>query len=365
MNGDHVPLLAGHPQAALLAAIGEHSAAAGYRTAVVGGFVRDLLLGILSRDIDIAVEGDAIACARSLAERLAGKVVKTSRFGTALLMVGDTRIDLAMARTETYPRPGALPEVCPGTLAGDLWRRDFTVNAMALEITTDNFGRLLDPAGGKADLCTRLIRILHAGSFRDDPTRMLRAIRLAHRLDFDLAAPTDELLREAVRDRCWLTVGSRRLGQEMRLLFIEHDLAGLCRRLDGYRLFRPLFGVEPDDAMFGALSRVDVAGEWLGSKGLTPDPAATAAMIIGGRAETWLAPDNCARGWSARLPALRRPLTAPAGTEEDIPPAVLAYLWIMCQNEEEQFHLQRMLASGRGGAPAPVLSIHDEEENEC
>ncbi len=373
MSDESCLLPADHPQAPLLADIGGHAAVAGFRTAVVGGFVRDLLLGILSRDIDIVVAGDAVACAHILARRLGGVVAKTSRFGTAVLMLGNLRIDLAMARTEYYPRPGALPEVSPGMLTDDLWRRDFTVNAMAMDITPDAFGRLLDPTGGRADLAARLIRVLHSASFRDDATRMLRAVRLAHRLGFALAAPTGELLRQAVRERCWLTVGTYRLRQEIHLLFLEDDLPGLCRCLDACGLFRPLFGAAPAPEMLDALARIGAAGEWLGRNGLTPDPAATAILIIGGRAEKWLAPGDALHGWAAVLPTLRRQMASPsvagcAGSgPRDIPPAALAYLWIMCQNEEEHLRLQSLTetqvnrAGRRYGAKRPAAT--NKEDN--
>jgi tRNA nucleotidyltransferase/poly(A) polymerase len=339
-------LLARHPLFTLLAAVGSRAAAAGYRTAVVGGFVRDLLLGIISRDIDIAVEGDAIACAHHLAASMDGAVTKTSRFGTAVLMAGGTRIDLAMARTERYSRPGALPDVSPGTLAEDLWRRDFTVNAIAVELSPDSAGRLLDPTGGRTDLAARAINVLHPASFRDDPTRMLRAVRLAHRLGFSLAAATAELLRAAVRERCWLTVGAYRLGQEIRLLFQEQDPSGLCSSLDAWGLFRPLFRCRPDAAMLASLARLGAAGEWLARSGRAFDPAATAAFIVGGRAARLLDPGGSLRGWAARLPDIRRTLAAPSSKMPPtgaVPPPVLAYLWIMCQNEEERARLENSL----------------------
>jgi tRNA nucleotidyltransferase/poly(A) polymerase len=350
-------LLAGHPRAPLLAAIGGCAAAAGYRTAAVGGFVRDLLLGIISQDIDIAVEGDAIACARLLADRLGGAVAKTSRFGTALLMVDNTRIDLATARTESYSRPGALPEVSPGTLADDLWRRDFTVNAIALEIGPGRRGRLLDPTGGREDLAAKIIRILHPGSFRDDPTRMLRAVRLAHRLKFTLDAVTAERLREAVAGRWWQTVGPHRLGRELRLLFSENDLPGLCRSLDAWNLFRPLFAAIPTAAILTALGRVNGAAAMFENGGLAFDRPAVAALVIGGRAGDLLDSGNLAQPWASRLPALRSLLAAPAENHRlaaalrDIPPAVLAYLWIMCQNEEERLRLKPALDSVRHTRP--------------
>ncbi len=355
MHDDAAWLLARHPQAPLLAALGDRAAAAGYRTAAVGGFVRDLLLGIISRDIDVVVEGDAIACAHHLAATLGGAVTRTSSFGTAVLVVDGTHIDLAMARTEHYRRPGVLPDVVPGTLANDLWRRDFTVNAIAMEIAPGSAGRLTDPTGGRADLAARAISVLHPASFRDDPTRMLRAVRLAHRLGFDFAAPTAELLRAAVRERCWLTVGSYRLGQEIRLLFREKDVAGLCHSLDLWGLFRPLFHRRPDAATSASLARIGAAGEWLASCGVACDPVKTAALVLGGsRAAKWLDPDDSLGDWPARLPALRAALAAaaPVAAPDAIPAAVLAYLWIMCQNEEEWASLQTLLPDNVGSRPA-------------
>jgi tRNA nucleotidyltransferase/poly(A) polymerase len=346
MTNNPAALLAGHPRAPLLAAIGAHAADAGYRAAVVGGFVRDLLLGIISHDIDIVIEGDAIACARILAGRLGGTVARTSRFGTALLMVGDTRIDLATARTEGYPRPGALPEISPGTLADDLWRRDFTVNAIALEIGPGHRGQLLDPTRGREDLAAKLIRILHPDSFRDDPTRMFRAVRLAHRLKFALDAATAEYLREAVAGRWWQTIGLHRLGRELRLIFAENDLPGLCRSLDEWNMFRPLFAASPTAAVLTALGRIDEAAAMVENGGLALDRPSVAALVIGGRAGDLLDPGNIVPPWISRLPSLRRLLGAPAEDHRlaaalgDIPAAVLAYLWIMCKNEEERMRLK-------------------------
>ncbi|MDT8901108.1 hypothetical protein [Anaeroselena agilis] len=349
MNHDPASLLVCHPRAPLLDAIGRRCAEAGFRAAAVGGFVRDLLLGIISQDIDIVVEGDAIFCAKLLAARLGGAVVKTSRFGTAVVMVGGTRLDLAMARTESYSRPGALPEVSPGTLADDLWRRDFTVNAIALDIGPGYFGRLIDEVGGRKDLTARTIRILHAGSFSDDPTRMLRAVRLAHRLRFSFADPTAARLREAVCNRNWLTVGSHRLGREVRLLFRENDLPGLFRSLDRWGMFRPIFATVPTAAKLDALARIDEAVASLALLGHRCDRTAVAALIIGGRAGFWL---QCESGLETpdRLRAVSGALASPGAGDRlhvmlaDIPPAMLAYLWIMCQNEEERFRLQSALA---------------------
>jgi tRNA nucleotidyltransferase (CCA-adding enzyme) len=159
---------------------------------LVGGAVRDLLLGRRDRtDIDVVVEGDV----GTVAERLGGEIRAHERFATATVRAGELVADLAAARTETYERPGALPEVRPAILGDDLARRDFTINAMAIPLQGEP--RLIDPHGGREDLERGLLRILHGRSFVDDPTRALRAARYAARFGFGLEPETDRLVREA------------------------------------------------------------------------------------------------------------------------------------------------------------------------
>jgi tRNA nucleotidyltransferase (CCA-adding enzyme) len=159
---------------------------------LVGGAVRDLLLGRGRADIDLVVEGDAAA----LASRLGAEVTAHERFGTAKLTLEGHEVDIASARTEAYPHPGALPLVGPAHhLEADLQRRDFTINAMAIPLRGEP--RLIDPHGGQADLAARQLRVLHGGSFIDDPTRAIRAARYAARFGFELEAGTAELLRAA------------------------------------------------------------------------------------------------------------------------------------------------------------------------
>ena len=144
---------------------------------LVGGAVRDLLLGRESFDVDLAVEGDAIEFARGLG----GEVTAHGRFGTAVVRFPDGRqLDVVTCRRETYAAPAALPDVEAGTIEDDLARRDFTVNAMAASLGSD-FGRLVDPHGGRADLENETIRVLHQQSFVDDPTRIFRAVRYESR----------------------------------------------------------------------------------------------------------------------------------------------------------------------------------------
>jgi tRNA nucleotidyltransferase (CCA-adding enzyme) len=161
---------------------------------LVGGTVRDLLLGRKSLDVDLAVEGDAIEFARTLG----GEVTEHGRFGTAVVRFPDGRqLDVVTCRRETYAAPAALPDVEAGTIEDDLARRDFTVNAMAVSLGS-HFGLLVDPYGGRTDLEEATIRVLHEGSFVDDPTRIFRAVRYEARLGFRMDDRTERLAREGV-----------------------------------------------------------------------------------------------------------------------------------------------------------------------
>ena len=206
----------------LLAEVGATAAGAHASAFLVGGPVRDLLLRREAPDLDVAVEGPIEPVTHALAERLNARVHKTSRFMTATLVLTDGRqLDIARTRTETYPRPGALPVVEPATLAEDLARRDFTANAMAMALDPERFGRLIDPHDGQADVEARQLRVLHERSFEDDPTRMLRAVRFVLRLEFALEPHTAELLARAVRERRAAGLSGARLRNELRVIFHE------------------------------------------------------------------------------------------------------------------------------------------------
>ncbi|MGI8593762.1 MAG: hypothetical protein ACR2ML_05250 [Solirubrobacteraceae bacterium] len=185
---------------------------------LVGGAVRDLLLGGDPKDLDVLVEGDALAVADRMGARLGGEVEATGRFDTATVRAREVAFDLARARTETYPLPGALPEVAPATLEEDLPRRDFTVNALAAALAAERLGQLRAPAGALDDLRGAVLRVFHPGSFRDDPTRLLRLARLAARLSFAPDDGTAALAREAIAAGALQTVSGPRLGAELRLL---------------------------------------------------------------------------------------------------------------------------------------------------
>jgi tRNA nucleotidyltransferase (CCA-adding enzyme) len=197
---------------------------------LVGGAVRDLLRGADVVDLDIAVEGDARSVARALAERLGGEAREHERFGTATVRAGDLSVDLATTRRETYPEPGLLPLVEEAGLDEDLVRRDFTINAMALGLSGDDLGHLYDPSDGLADLDEGLVRVLHEHSFRDDPTRLLRALRYEARLGFRMDDDTELLARDAAAEGGLRTVSGARVRDELMDLLAEPELpSGIAR----------------------------------------------------------------------------------------------------------------------------------------
>lgn len=165
------------------------------RAYMVGGSVRDLILGLQIRDLDIMVVGATSEFADTVADALGGQVTVRSQFNTFAIDVDGERLDLTMARREVYEYPGALPSISPGSVADDLARRDFTINAMAVSINAASWGDMHDPFDGQADLRRRSVRVLHPLSFADDATRMFRAVRYASRLGFALEPETERLLR--------------------------------------------------------------------------------------------------------------------------------------------------------------------------
>jgi tRNA nucleotidyltransferase (CCA-adding enzyme) len=245
---------------------------------LVGGAVRDLLRAQPRGDVDLVVEGDATG----LAARLGGAGAEHERFGTAKAVVDGHEVDIASARTETYPRPGALPVVAPAaSIEEDLGRRDFTVNAMALPLQGEL--RLIDPYGGRADLDAGLLRVLHEHSFLDDPTRAIRAARYASRFGFRLEPQTEEFVRRT--DLTTISADRRRAELER--------LAAEERAYEGFQLL----------------------AEW-GVIDLRPD----GLQLMEAVAELLLRPD-----WAEEVPRERALVAAalgPPGAEE-----VLASMW--------------------------------------
>lgn len=193
----------------------------GMNAYIVGGIVRDLLLGRESIDLDIVVEGDAVKLASSVGEIVRGKVTVHKQFRTATMKWNGGSVDFTTARSETYSKPGALPVVEPGLIDTDLSRRDFTINAMAADLSPKRYGRLIDPFNGREDLEGKSIRILHNRSFIDDATRIWRAIRYEQRLGFEIEPGTLELL---CRNLDMMdTVSRDRIRHELELVLKEDE----------------------------------------------------------------------------------------------------------------------------------------------
>jgi len=231
---------------------------------LVGGAVRDLLRGARAVDLDLAVEGDARAVARELAERLDGEAREHERFGTATVRTGELSFDLAATRTESYAEPGTLPEVTRARLDEDLRRRDFAINAMAIGLSGDDLGHLYDPCGGLMDLKERVVRILHPRSFLDDPTRLLRAVRYEARLGFAMDADTEVRAREAAAEGAPRTVSGARVRDELMDLLAEPDVpAGVARlhELGLDRSLHPALEADPELVASAALGAVALGAD--------------------------------------------------------------------------------------------------------
>ena len=244
-----------------------------------------MLLGGSPTDLDVVADGAFAGLPDALASGLGGRVIARSQFDTAKLAVDDLTLDLARARTESYARPGALPDVRPGTMREDLTRRDFSVNAMAVSLTEGDWGVLLDPHGGAADLRARLIRVLHPGSFVDDATRILRAVRYAGRLGFEIESATRGLLERDLRRLD--TISGDRLRRELALLLAEDEWPTCLKRArdagvlgavhpalalerapldiltvpEAVRLSATL-SLAPPEQLGAAATRLDMSGEW-------------------------------------------------------------------------------------------------------
>jgi tRNA nucleotidyltransferase (CCA-adding enzyme) len=206
---------------------------------VVGGCVRDLLLGIENFDLDLVVEGDGIAFAHHLAEMTHARITTHARFGTAIVTLPDGfKLDVATARTEYYEYPTALPTVEQSSIKKDLYRRDFTINALAVRLNGKGFGDVLDFYGGQRDLNEKVVRVLHGLSFVEDPTRVFRAIRFEIRFGFHLGRDTAGLIDGAVKMNLFHRLSGHRLLGELKLLLSERDPRQAITRLAELDLLR-------------------------------------------------------------------------------------------------------------------------------
>ncbi len=249
---------------ALLQNVGEIAAELDSTAYLVGGVVRDLILRRPIRDLDVVVEGDAGQLARRLAERLDADVHVHDAFQTAAVFAGKgRRLDIATARTEHYVSPAALPEVVPGVLRQDLFRRDFTINTLAVRLTPPAFGRLLDYFRGRRDLQAGKIRVLHGLSFIEDPTRAYRAIRFAIRLGFEISRETAHLMRVALREGVFERLSPERLRREVQRILGEKRLVRAVHLLHDFKLLTVLHpALRPTRTTYTRVERAEEALGW-------------------------------------------------------------------------------------------------------
>jgi tRNA nucleotidyltransferase (CCA-adding enzyme) len=246
---------------ALLKTIGEKADELSFQAYAVGGFVRDLLLRAENFDIDVVVEGDAIRLAQALAQEKKCELKVHTKFGTATLIFPQGyRLDLATARLEYYDHPAALPRVEHSSIKLDLYRRDFTINALAVHLQPEHFGELIDFFGAQRDIKERVIRVLHNLSFVEDPTRIFRALRFEQRIGFQMAKHTHMLMENAVRMELFGRLSGRRLFRELVLCLSEDKPFAVIKRLADYGLlkfFHPKLKIDrPTENLFQKLDRV-------------------------------------------------------------------------------------------------------------
>lgn len=279
-----------------LRSLGSLAEESGLRAHVVGGFVRDMLLGRRNLDLDVVIEGDAVEFAELAAERLGARVKVHRRFGTAVLVFSKTlHADVTSARTEYYLRPGALPTVERSSLRQDLFRRDFTVNAMAACINDGCFGQIADPFFGMRDLERSTLRVLHSLSFVEDPTRVLRAARFELRYGFVMDGQSEGLARRAVGMNMLDEVSGARIREEMLDIIDEKSPAAVFERMDDLGVLGlVLYAGAASEPIIEALYSVERAYERLESAfARTPRRRVTLVAALAHRAdrvtaERWL-----------------------------------------------------------------------------
>jgi tRNA nucleotidyltransferase (CCA-adding enzyme) len=291
-----------------LRTVGAHAARHGSRAYVVGGFVRDMLLGVKNLDIDVVVEGDGVEFAETLGRELGVHVRVHRRFGTAVVAFSERfHIDIASARTEYYAKPGALPTVERSSLRQDLFRRDFTINAMAACLEPGCFGAVSDPFGGLRDLDAGVIRVLHGLSFVDDPTRVMRAVRFESRYGFGMDSGTEGLAERAI---------------EM----------GMLAEVSGARVREELLDILAEERPWRALTRLQELGALSAMLPRGADPAGIPAAVRAAE-EAREALQERHPGFSARRDALLVAVIAASGARR------MAPVWL------RHLHVRRDLAA--------------------
>ena len=246
-------------QRELLRRAAVESARRGVRLYLVGGAVRDALLGRPVVDLDVTAVSGGPRFGFALADSLGGQVLASSQFGTHEVRANGVAFDLVMARAESYAHPGALPTVRPGSISEDLARRDFSINAMAVELRNNAWGEMLDPCGGVSDLQAGLIRTLHDASFRDDATRIVRATRYAGRYGFQLEEDTARVLARDLRHLD--TISGDRLRHELEKVFDEPSAARVLRLLRDAGALRAIHpSLNPDDTTLALIDEAAGGG---------------------------------------------------------------------------------------------------------
>jgi len=240
----------------------------------VGGFVRDLLLNISSKDIDIVVEGDGILFASNLAEEFDGKVKSHEKFRTSVVIFPDGyRIDVAMAREEYYEYPAALPTVKQSSINSDLYRRDFTINSLAVKLNGEGAFCLMDFFNGERDLKNKEIHVLHDLSFIDDPCRLFRAIKFEQRFSFGISKQTEELMKVAIKKGLVGSLSGTRLLNEITLILKEKHPLKYILRMKEFDLLKFISSqIILDSADLEALGKIETVLSWAETISLPEKP---------------------------------------------------------------------------------------------
>ena len=248
----------------ILKTTGEVADGFGYGAYVVGGFVRDLFLYRTDEDVDIVIEGDGIAFAKKYAEMEGARIHTYEKFGTAVIIFPDGyKIDVASARLEYYRFPAALPIVETSSIKLDLYRRDFTINTLSIQLNPDRFGTLIDFFSARKDIKERIIRVLHNLSFVEDPTRVFRAIRFEQRFGFTMGKLTDGLIDNAVSMNFFRGLSGRRVLTELKQILEEDNPVPALIRLNDYDLLKFIHpSIQLDEQLISVLNSVRKALAW-------------------------------------------------------------------------------------------------------
>lgn len=252
------------PIATLLEQVADCATECGYTAYAVGGFVRDLMMGRPNLDVDVVIEGDGIDFARRFTAKHGGKVRPHKKFKTAIMLLeGRRKVDVATARTEYYTEPAALPIVELSSIKNDLYRRDFTINALAIKLNGSSRNRLIDFFGGQQDLKDGAVRVLHNLSFIEDPTRIFRALRFEQRFHMTLGGQTEKLMKLAIRNGLVGRISGARLFGELNLIFNEEPPSRFIGRLADFGLLKYVHpAIEYGEKTAETVKRAEDAVAW-------------------------------------------------------------------------------------------------------